>query len=111
MRRYASRCPVCRTTSPPTTTPAAAEKEAHHHRQALHAGHHPDGQTTEELDRRGRRYATMSPLIATHARMSDTFADMRHHGGMGRVLWSEALAWLTLTSSALAGLWALAAAL
>ncbi|MFF8717521.1 hypothetical protein ACF07T_39915 [Streptomyces sp. NPDC015184] len=72
MRRYLYRCPICRTTSPLTHTPAALAAERDHHRQALHAGHHPDGEKAGEVDRRGRWHADLDLVARLHTRLTDT---------------------------------------
>ncbi|MEU3602244.1 hypothetical protein ABZ714_26530 [Streptomyces sp. NPDC006798] len=111
MRRYLYRCPVCRTTSGVRFSPAEAAAEGEHHRRQLHAGHHPDGEHTGEIDRRGRWYADLGPLTALHARLADAYADLRDPKGTGGRLWAAALAWATLAASGLTALLAASAAL
>ncbi|MET9656809.1 hypothetical protein [Streptomyces sp. NPDC006510] len=111
LRRFLYRCPVCRTTSPVRFSPPEIGAEGEHHRQALHGGHYPDGETTGEVDRRGRWYTDLGRLAALHARLADTFADLRDPKGSGGRLWADALAWLTLSTTALGALWATTAAL
>ncbi|MFE3144263.1 hypothetical protein [Streptomyces scopuliridis] len=111
MRRYLYRCPVCRTTSGVRFSPGEIAAEGEHHRHQLHAGHYPDGEQAGEVDRRGRWYAGLGIITTLHARLADTYADLRDPKGSGGRLWADALSWLTLTGSALTVLWATTAAL
>ncbi|MFF3787559.1 hypothetical protein [Streptomyces sp. NPDC001933] len=111
MRRYLYRCPLCRTTSPVRFSPPEIGAEGEYHRQALHGGHYPDGETTGEVDRRGRWYTDLGILASLQTRLGDTFADLRDPKGTGGRIWADALAWLTLTTGAATVLWTTTAVL
>ncbi|MFE6270469.1 hypothetical protein ACFVQ9_17005 [Streptomyces goshikiensis] len=100
MRRYVYRCTVCRTSSPVVRQldDLAAEGEAH--RLALHGGHIPDAEAVGQVDRLGRLYASLGPLIAMHARIADGLSDLRDPKGMGYPFWASATATLLLGSAA-----------
>ncbi|WP_206433879.1 hypothetical protein, partial [Streptomyces sp. ADI95-17] len=76
MHRYLYRCPVCRTTSPVRHSPAALTAEGDHHRQALHDGHHPDGERSGEVD-------DLDLVARLHARLTDTYANIHDPKGSG----------------------------
>ncbi|MFF4950584.1 hypothetical protein [Streptomyces chattanoogensis] len=111
MRRYLYRCPVCRTTSPVCRTRAELNSESAGHRAAIHGGHFPDDEIHGEVDRRGRWYADLSLIAALQARLADAYADIPDPTGMGRRLWADALSWITLIATSLAGLWVTTTAL
>ncbi|MFE3151175.1 MULTISPECIES: hypothetical protein [unclassified Streptomyces] len=92
-------------------SPAALAAERNHHRQALHGGHHPDGERAGEVDRAGRWYADLDLFARLHARLTDTYADVHDPKGSGAPLWARALAWLTLITGAATVLWTTTAVL
>ncbi|MCY0930874.1 hypothetical protein OTB20_32720 [Streptomyces sp. H27-H1] len=100
MRRYRYRCTVCRTTSPVVHQihDLAAEGEAH--RLALHGGHIPDDEAAGQVDRRGRWYAALSPLVAIHAHIADGLSDLHDTKTMGHYWWASSGAALILASAA-----------
>ncbi|MFB6482213.1 hypothetical protein ACFCXF_26945 [Streptomyces virginiae] len=111
MRRYVYRRTVCRTTSPVVhqLEDLAAQGEAH--RLALHGGHIPDDEAAGQVDRLGRWYAALGPLIAMHARITDGLSDLRDPKGTGHPFWASAAATLLLGSAAALVLGILSAAL
>ncbi|MBT1183935.1 hypothetical protein HET69_07885 [Streptomyces sp. CJ_13] len=111
MRRYAYRCTVCRTTSPVVhqLPDLAAVGEAH--RLALHGGHIPDEEAAGQVDRLGRWYASLGPLIAMHARIADGLSDLRDTKTMGHYWWATAGATLALSAAAALVLGVISAAL
>ncbi|MFJ7209508.1 hypothetical protein ACIQWR_39005 [Streptomyces sp. NPDC098789] len=100
MRRYAYRCIVCRTTSPVVHQLEDLAAEGAAHRLALHGGHIPDAEAAGQIDRLGRWYAALGPLIAMHARIADGLSDLRDPNGMGHPFWASASATLILGSAA-----------
>lgn len=100
MRRYRYRCTLCRTTSPVVHQlhDLAAEGEAH--RRAIHGGHMPDDEAAGEIDRLGRWYADLHPLVALHARIADGLSDLRDPKGAGHPFWASASAALVLGGAA-----------
>ncbi|MFG2236147.1 hypothetical protein ACGFNX_40195 [Streptomyces sp. NPDC048723] len=111
MRRYRYRCPVCSTTSPTVHHPDDVAVEAEGHRQALHGGHHPDGESAGEIDRLGRWYSSLGPLTALHARLADNLADIKDPKGMGHPWSATAGAALTIAAAAALVLAVISAAL
>ncbi|MFI5752545.1 hypothetical protein ACIBBE_43395 [Streptomyces sp. NPDC051644] len=100
MRRYRYRCTVCRTTSPVVHQihDLAAEGEAH--RQTMHGGHFPDDEAAGRIDRLGRWYTALTPLVALHAHLADALSDLRDPKAMGHYWWASAGATLTLGGAA-----------
>lgn len=111
MRRYRYRCTVCRTTSPVVhqLDDLAAEGEAH--RLALHGEHIPDDEAAGQVDRLGRWYASLGPLIGIHARIADGLSDLRDTKTTGHYWWATAGATLILGSAAALVLGIISAAL
>ncbi|MFI7178955.1 hypothetical protein [Streptomyces spororaveus] len=111
MRRYRYRCTVCRTTSPVVhhLEDLAAEGEAH--RQSIHGGHIPDDEAAGEVDRLGRWYASLDPLIGIHARIADGLSDLRDTKTTGHYWWATAGATLILGGAAALVLGVISAAL
>ncbi|MGW6247931.1 hypothetical protein [Streptomyces roseolus] len=100
MRRYRYRCTICRTTSPVVHQLDDLAAEGQTHRQAVHGGHTPDDEIAGQIDRLGRWYAALSPLIALHARIADGLSDLRDDKAMGHYWWATAGATLILGGSA-----------
>ncbi|MFG2716421.1 hypothetical protein ACGFX2_38760 [Streptomyces goshikiensis] len=111
MRRYVYRCTVCRTTSPVVHQLEDLAAVGENHRLALHGGHIPDDEAAGQVDRLGRWYAALSPLIAMHARIADGFSDLRDPKGTGHPFWASAGATLVLGSAVALVLGVLSAAL
>ncbi|MFL4496523.1 hypothetical protein ACJ6WD_35575 [Streptomyces sp. VTCC 41912] len=105
MPRFLYRCPVCCTTSPLCPTAKAADAEGSTHRGQLHAGHHPDGETVGEVNRRGQWYATLGPLAGPRSRLADALIDARDPDGMGRPFWADVAADAILAGGSAAALW------
>lgn len=100
MRRYRYRCTVCRTTSPVVHQLHDLAAEGTAHRQAIHAGHIPDDETTGQIDRLGRWYATLPPLNALHAHLADGLSDLHDPKAMGHYWWASAGAALIIGGAA-----------
>ncbi|MGW7316127.1 hypothetical protein [Streptomyces sp. NPDC054865] len=111
MRRYVYRCTVCRTTSPVVHQLEDLAAVCEDHRLALHGGHIPDAEAAGQVDRLGRWYASLGPLIAMHARIADGLSDLRDPKGTGHPLWASAAATLTIAAAAALVLAVLSAAL
>ncbi|MFI5805655.1 hypothetical protein [Streptomyces sp. NPDC051561] len=100
MRRYVYRCSVCRTTSPVLFDLPDLADEGQAHRLALHGGHIPDEEIAGQIDRLGRWYAALSPLVALHARIADGLSDLHNEKTMGHYWWASIGAVLILAASA-----------
>lgn len=100
MRRYVYRCTVCRTTSPVVHQLEDLAAAGEDHRLALHGGHIPDAEAAGQVDRLGRWYASLGPLIAMHARIADGLSDLRDPKGIGHPFWASAAATLVLGGAA-----------
>ncbi|MFD3778204.1 hypothetical protein [Streptomyces sp. NPDC058612] len=100
MRRYVYRCTVCRTTSPVVHHLEDLAAAGEGHRLAIHGGHIPDAEAAGQVDRLGRWYASLGPLIAMHARIADGLSDLRDPKGIGHPFWASAAATLALGSAA-----------
>ncbi|WP_327310059.1 hypothetical protein OG730_43605 (plasmid) [Streptomyces sp. NBC_01298] len=111
MRRYAYRCTVCRTTSPVVHHIEDLAAESEGHRLTLHGGHIPDAEAAGQVDRLGRWYASLGPLIGLHARIADGLSDLRDPKGTGHPFWASAAATLVLGSAAALVLGVISAAL
>ncbi|MFI5808399.1 hypothetical protein [Streptomyces sp. NPDC051561] len=111
MRRYRYRCSVCRTTSPVLFDLPDLAAEGEGHRLTLHGGHIPDEEVVGEVDRLGRWYAALSPLVALHARIADGLSDLHNEKTIGHYWWASVGAALILGAAAALVLAVIAAAL
>ncbi|OEJ21801.1 hypothetical protein AR457_40945 [Streptomyces agglomeratus] len=100
MRRYRYRCTVCRTTSPVVHQLDDLVAEGDVHRQLLHGGHIPDGEAAGQVDRLGRWYAALSPLIALHAHLADALSDLHDPKTVGHYWWASIGAALIIGAAA-----------
>lgn len=111
MRRYRYRCTVCRTTSPVVTEIETLTAMGEDHRQTLHGGHFPDDEMTGQIDRLGRWYAALPPLVALHASIADTLSDLHNIKTMGHYWWASVGATLLIAGTAALALLLVASAL
>ncbi|MEU0630611.1 hypothetical protein [Streptomyces sp. NPDC005989] len=111
LRRYLYRCPLCRTTSPVRFQLDDLAAEGNAHRQTIHGGHIPDDEAAGQIDRLGRWYVALTPLVALHAHLADALSDLRDPKAMGHYWWASAGATLTLGGAAALAVMFISAAL